>query len=76
MNPRPIVSFGTTPNGLYKLAGFVLKKPPISLTLRSYAPVSAHVKRKFKGYFADSNRELAEIVGPQLRLFGYDGITE
>ena len=76
LNPRPIVSLGTNPYGLYKFAGFLLKKPPASLALRSYAPVSAHVERKFKGYFSDSNKELAEIVGPHLILSGYDGIEE
>lgn len=74
LNPRPIVSFGRTPKGMYKLAGFVLKKPPLATMLRKYKPVSTYVKEKFSGHFAKSNQELSTLIGPGLDLSGYDGI--
>lgn len=74
LNPRPIISLGRTPKGLYKLAGYVLKNWPLSKVLQDYKPVSSHVRQEFSGYFAESNRILADLVGSELNLNGYAGI--
>ena len=76
LNPRPIVSLGHTPFGLYRVAGFALRRPPLAGLLKGRRPVSDHVAAAFGGRFAQSNRRLAEIAaeppaGP-LDLAGYD----
>lgn len=73
LNPCPIVSLGTTPYGLYRLAGGVLRRPPFAGWLGHRRPVSAHVAQAFAGRFAESNRRLAEIYPGPLDLRGYDG---
>lgn len=72
LNPRPIVSLGTTPHGLYRAVGGVLRRPPFEGWLGHRRPVSAHVARAFAGRFAASNRRLAEIYPGPLDLRGYD----
>ena len=61
LQPCPVFSVGTTPRGLYKLAGFALKKPPFSTLLGSRNPVSAYVARHYSGTFNASNVRLAQI---------------
>ena len=72
LNPAPIVSFGTTPTGLYKLVGFVLKKPPFSTLLGRRKPVSNYVKSRFTGYYSDSNARLKALCAHPLDLSRYD----
>lgn len=74
LSPRPIISFGRTPKGMYKLAGFALKRPPLATVLRKYKPVSTYVRENFSGHFAQSNQTLSAMIGPELDLSGYDGI--
>jgi hypothetical protein len=74
LNPWPIISFGSTPKGLYKFAGYVMKKPPISTFLQGRKPVSDYVKQRFGGYYAESNRRLAALSTDALDLSGYDGV--
>ena len=62
LNPAPALRLGTTPYGLYKLAGFALKKPPLSTFLAGRKPVSAYVQHQFAGHFTDSNARLAALV--------------
>lgn len=76
LNPQPIISLGKTPKGIYRVAGFALKKPPFSSMLSDYKPVSAHVKQKFSEYFKESNRKLIDIVGSELDLAGYSGTED
>ena len=76
LDPRPIVSLGQTPFGLYRAAGFALRRPPLAPLLKGRRPVSEHVARVFSGRFTESNRRLAEIThdppaGP-LDMTGYD----
>ncbi len=73
LNPAPIVSFGRTPQGLYRLAGYALKRAPLAGLLSGRTPVSDHVRTAFKGAFADSNQRLAQIAAHPLDLRGYDG---
>lgn len=76
LNPRPIVSFGQTPYGLYKLFGFALKKPPLATLLKGKKPVSAYVRRTFKGTYDDSNRALQSMLAHPVDLGAYEGISQ
>lgn len=71
LNPTPIVSFGRTPQGLYKLAGFALKKPPLASLLKGRKPVSEHVKKRFAGRYDASNARLGQICAHPLDLSRY-----
>lgn len=71
--PAPTIRIGTTPDGFYRVFGYVLRRPPFSWLLKGYHPVSALVERTFRGRFDDSNRELAKIVGHYLDLSEYGG---
>ena len=71
LQPRPVLSVGTTPRGLYKLAGFALKKPPLATVLNRRKPVSAYVARRFAGHYTASNARLAALCPPDLDLSAY-----
>lgn len=63
LNPTPIVALGTTPYGLYKLAGYILRHPPFSTMPKGCKPVSDCTRSKFAGYFDESNARLAKLSG-------------
>lgn len=76
LNPRPIVSLAYTPKGLYRAAGYAMRRAPLASLLKGRRPVSDHVARAFTGRFSESNRRLAAIAseppaGP-LDMAGYD----
>ncbi len=71
LNPNPIISVGETPEGLYRLAGYVLRRMPLSTLLKNHHPVSKVVKDRFDGYYAQSNAELAKIIHPSVDLSLY-----
>jgi hypothetical protein len=71
LNPCPIVSLGRTPGGLYRGAGYLLRRPPLSTLLGGRAPVSDHVRRTFAGHYDASNARLAGMVTHPLDLAGY-----
>ncbi|MFN6951395.1 MAG: hypothetical protein ACK4NE_02205 [Albidovulum sp.] len=75
LTPAPTIRVGTTPDGFYRIFGYVLRRPPFSWLLKGYHPVSAHVERTFRGRFDVSNRELAKIAGHYLDLSEYCGVT-
>lgn len=62
LNPAPMLNLGRTPMGLFKIAGFGLKSPPLSTVLASRKPVSNYVQNRFKGYFKESNARLIALV--------------
>lgn len=72
LNPVPVIRLGQTPGGLYKVAGYLMKRPPLAKALRGRRPVTDHVAKRFAGHYADSNAELARIVTHPLDLTGYD----
>lgn len=76
LNPWPILSLGETPKGLYKLAGFALKRPPLAAVLRHRKPASEHVRSRFTGYYAPSNARLAALITHPIDLSGYEGIEQ
>lgn len=71
LNPRPIVSFGKTPKGLYRGAGYLLRRPPLSSMLKGRRPVSDYVNKAFVGHYKESNARLAALVTHPLDLTGY-----
>jgi hypothetical protein len=71
LQPRPVMSLGETPYGLYKLAGYALKKPPFSTLLKGRKPVSAYAKAHFTGRYMLSNAKLAKISTYPLDLSEY-----
>ena len=72
LNPRPALRLGTTPHGLYRLAGGALRRPPLAGLLGHRRPVSDHVARRFPGRFAASNARLAALHDGPLDLARYD----
>lgn len=71
LNPRPIVALGRTPKGLYRGAGYLLRRPPLSTLLKGRKPVSDYVRQKYAGHYDESNARLAEMVTHPLDLSGY-----
>ena len=72
LNPVPVIALGTTPKGLYKLAGFVLRQPVVARVLGGRKPVTAHVRQRFAGHFTASNARLAALCDAALDLSRYD----
>ncbi len=72
LNPVPIVRLGETPGGLYRVAGYLLKRPLLSSLLKDRRPVTDEVARRFAGHYAGSNAELARIAVHPLDLTGYE----
>lgn len=66
LTPAPTIRFGTTPKGIYRLVGAALRKPPFSMALSGYRPVSGYVERHFADHFDDSNRQLISIINQDL----------
>ena len=71
LNPRPIIALGRTPKGLYRGAGYLLRRPPLSTLLKGRKPVSDHVRKKYAGHYDESNARLADLVTHPLDLSGY-----
>ena len=72
LNPRPVVSFGRTPYGLYKIAGFLTKRPLVGRMMKTHRPATHFVRKTFSGYYDDSNARLRALLGDRPDLAGYD----
>lgn len=73
LNPWPILSVGQTPKGLYKIAGYALKRPLVARLFGSGRPVSALVRQRFAGRYAASNARLAALIPHPVNLLDYEG---
>jgi hypothetical protein len=71
LNPSPLISFGTTPGGLYKLAGYVFKRPLLSSFFNTRRPVSSYVESKFGNFYNTSNQRLSELVQNPVMFSGH-----
>jgi hypothetical protein len=71
LNPAPLLYVGTTPLGLYRVAGQILRRPLFSGALGSRRPVSALVRRRFTGRYDESNQALAGLIGHCVDLSDY-----
>lgn len=75
LNPNPVLGFGRTPKGLYRILGYLLRRQPLSGFLKSYRPVSSFVRYQFVGVYDESNRLLLAAATHPIDLTGYPGIT-
>jgi hypothetical protein len=71
LNPNPVISVGRTPYGLYKLAGYAMKRRPVEALMKSYRPVSDYVEETFRGRYTDSNRRLRALLPGHMDLSAY-----
>ncbi|SFJ56782.1 hypothetical protein [Celeribacter neptunius] len=71
LNPCPILSFGETPAGLYRLAGGLSRRWPVAPFMKGKRPVSAYVAKRFAGRYTENNRRLAKIIRHPLDLSQY-----
>lgn len=76
LNPAPILRLGTTPRGLYRVAGWALRRPPFSTLLGGRKPVSTYVAQRFAGRYGSSNARLAVLATHPLDLSGYEGMSQ
>lgn len=76
LNASPILRLGHTPGGLYKAAGWLLRRPPFSTLFGHRRPVTKYVARHFAGRYRDSNARLAALVTHPLDLSDYDGAPQ
>ncbi|MBC7737965.1 MAG: hypothetical protein H7245_12300 [Candidatus Saccharibacteria bacterium] len=72
LNPAPVLRLGQTPDGLYRAAGYVLRRGAFKAMLHSRKPVTDYVRANFTGQFTESNRRLAACTGHAVPLPGYD----
>jgi hypothetical protein len=70
LTPAPTIRFGTTPKGIYRMVGAGMRRPPFSMVLKGYRPVSGYVERHFVDHFDESNRMLIEMIGQDLHWPG------
>ena len=73
LNPRPIFRLGRTPFGLYKLVGYLLRKPAMARLMGAHAPVSDVVRARFAGHYRASNARLAAMLPTDTDLSAYEG---
>lgn len=71
-NPHPILDLGTAGLKLYRAAGKVSRH----LAPQGRRPVTGFVRARFGGQFADSNRQLAQMLTHPIDLQGYEGIAD
>ncbi len=71
LNPNPVVSLGQTPFGLYKLAGYAMRRGPLAAMMKTYRPVTDYVERAFKGHYTESNRRLRGLLPAHMDLSAY-----
>jgi len=73
-NPAPMIDLGRLGTLGYRGAGWLARKAPLPRAVASARPVTAHVRARFGGRFADSNRRLAEMLHHEVALPGYQGL--
>lgn len=71
LNPNPIVALGHTPKGLFRAAGYLLRRPPFSNLMGERKTVSEQVRKRFSGFYRDSNARLAQLIDHPLDLSDY-----
>lgn len=71
----PVLDLGGFSFGAYKLVGRVARQKPFAKLFKGYKPVTSVVERRFKGQFADSNKELKRMLGDGIELPGYEGFN-
>lgn len=74
MNPNPMIDLGRLGHMAYSGTGWALRRMPLPEGLRKSRPVTAYIRDRFAGRFADSNRQLASMLHYPVELTGYQGI--
>ncbi|MBF9032117.1 hypothetical protein HKCCE3408_17090 [Rhodobacterales bacterium HKCCE3408] len=72
VNPNPVVSVGFTPGGLYRTAGYLLRRGPFPALFGNWTPVTDYVRQAYAGHYMDSNGRLARLVTHSLDLGRYE----
>ena len=75
LNPNPVIDLSGSRKQTYRAVGWMARHLPWPDALRRSRPVSAHVRARFAGHFADSNRALAGQLIHDVDLNGYEGIS-
>jgi hypothetical protein len=73
LNPNPMIDLGGLGTLGFRGVGWLARKLPARL--RAAKPVSAHLRARFAGRFADSNRRLAAMLHHPADLSAYEGGT-
>lgn len=73
LNPNPVIDLGPLGQGAYRGAGWLARQLPDGIRRRR--PVTDHVRDRFAGRFAESNRRLAEQLSHDIDLSGYEGMA-
>lgn len=68
----PLVDLGPAARSAYRSVAALGRIKPVRDALKDVRPVSAEVQRRYKGYFAASNRELKAMLGESINLKGYE----
>lgn len=71
LNPRPIVSLGETPEGLFRLVGGLARRWPVKPLLVGRKPVSEYVAKHFAGRYTAHNERLEQLIHHPLDLGMY-----
>ena len=75
LNPNPILDLSGSRKQIYRSVGWMARSLPWPERLRRSRPVTEHVRQRFAGFFAESNRALAAQLVHQVDLSRYDGIA-
>ena len=73
LNPNPPFTLGQPPRDAYRLAGWLMRQPAMMRAFGHRKNVTALVRERLGGHFADGNRTL-QALRPDLDLAGYEGI--
>ena len=71
LNPTPVLGLGRSPSFLFRSAGYLLRRPPLSALLGRGKPVSDYVKKHFAGRYTEANRRLAAMLHHPVDLSAY-----
>lgn len=71
LNATPIIRLGESPHGIFRGAGYILRRLPLPKSVKTKKPVSDYVRKTFAGYYDDSNARLADLVTHPIDLSGY-----
>lgn len=68
----PIIDLGNFGRSIYRSAAGFGRLSSVRSALKTYKPVSREVERRYKGFYADSNRQLKAMLGDSIDLKGYE----
>jgi hypothetical protein len=72
VNMAPMINLGGLSERLYRGAGALARRSVLLRVCDRWKPVTSVVQKQFRGRFAESNRALKALLGPQIDLTGYE----